>query len=75
MEQYRSTSFWLVGLRVFGGSFFALAVMLAAVVTISTNSAHAQQAPNVPKLECAPHEKVTQPSEAMTCNYSYPTRF
>lgn len=60
MGQSPTISLWPVGLRVFGFSFLALVAMLVMAATISTKSAFAQQAPDVRKLECTSHDKVTK---------------
>ncbi|MGH1477958.1 MAG: hypothetical protein ACRBM6_04390 [Geminicoccales bacterium] len=59
MEQSPRISILPVGLRVFGFTFLALAAMLVMAASFSTNSAFAQQASDVRKLECASHDKVT----------------
>ncbi len=48
------------GVRVFGLPLFALAILPGIAAAISTNSVHAQQAPDVQKLKCAAHDKMTK---------------
>ncbi len=49
-----------IGLRVLGVPLITCALLLGIATAVSITSANAQQAPQPPKLACAPHEVMTK---------------